>query len=101
MSARRLSFVILGAATLATPTLAQVPDLLNALDAGGRAMGMGGALYPTSSDTFSSYYNPAGLGYVSKGTVGVAFRNMPKSRTTASGDFNDPGLTSTGQAGKK
>lgn len=101
MSARRLSFVILGAATVATPAFAQVPDLLNALDAGGRAMGVGGSLYPTSSDTLSSYYNPAGLGYMNTSTVGVVFRNLPRSRTTANGDFNDPTLDSSGTSGNK
>jgi hypothetical protein len=101
MSARRLSFVILGAATVATPAYAQVPDLLNALDAGGRAMGMGGSLYPTSSDTLSSYYNPAGLGYISESTVGIAYRNLPRSRTTASGDFNDPTLDTSGTSGSR
>jgi hypothetical protein len=101
MTARRLPFVILGAATLATPTLAQVPDLLNALDAGGRAMGMGGALYPTSSDTLSSYYNPAGLGYITQSTVAIAARNLPQSHTTASGDFNAPNLSSKGVVGNK
>lgn len=101
MSARRLPFVILGAATMATPSFGQVPDLMNALDAGGRAMGMGGALYPTSSDTLSSFYNPAGLGYVNQSTVGLTARNLPRSRTTANGDFNNPILASTGAAGNK
>jgi len=101
MSARRLPFVVLGAATIATPAFAQVPDLLNALDAGGRAMGMGGSLYPTGADTLASYYNPAGLGYVSQSTVGVAFRNLPRSTTTASGDFNNPTLTSKGSGGDR
>lgn len=101
MSARRLSFVILGAATMATPACAQVPDLLNALDAGGRAMGTGGALYSTGSDTLSSYYNPAGLGYIGQSTLGLEFRNLPKSRTTANGDFNNPNLSSSGVSGNK
>jgi hypothetical protein len=101
MSARRLTFVILGAATAATPAFAQVPDLLNALDAGGRAMGMGGSLYPTSSDTLSSFYNPAGLGYINQSTVGVAVRNLPRSRTTASGDFNNPTLDTSGTSGNR
>jgi hypothetical protein len=86
---------------MATPTFAQVPDLLNALDAGGRAMGTGGALNPTSSDTLSTYYNPAGLGYLTNRTVGLSFRNMPKSTTTANGDFNDPILSSSGGSGNK
>ncbi len=99
MSARRLPFIVFGAAAMATPACAQVPDLLNALDAGGRAMGVGGSLYPTSSDTLSSYYNPAGLGYISQSTVGAAVRNLPRSNTTATGDFNNPSLVSTGTSG--
>ncbi len=101
MSARRLPFVILGAASLATPTFAQVPDLLNALDSGGRAMGMGGSLNPTSSDTLASYNNPAGLAYINESTIGAAVRNLPRSRTVASGELNDPTLTSRGQAGQR
>src|SRR5579862_7912379 len=101
MTARRLPFVILGAATMATPAFAQVPDLLNALDAGGRAMGAGGALYPTGSDTLSSYYNPAGLGYVTSTTLGAVMRNLPRSVTQASGDFNNPVLSSSGTTGAR
>lgn len=101
MSARKLSFVVLGAAAFATPTLAQVPDLMNSLDAGGRAMGMGGALYSTGSDTLSSYYNPAGLGYVRDTTVGAVYRNLPKSTSTASGELNDPVLSTTAQSGSR
>jgi len=86
---------------MATPVFAQVPDLLNALDAGGRAMGMGGSLYPTGADTLASYYNPAGLGYVGQSTIGLVYRNLPKSTTTASGDFNDPTLSSRGTAGDR
>lgn len=99
MSARRLSFVILGAATMA-PAFGQVPDLLNTFDAGGRAMGTGGALYPTSSDTLSSYYNPAGLGYVNHSTLGVVIRNLPNSESVASGEFNDEKLDTKARPGK-
>lgn len=99
MKARRLSFVIAGAAGFAASSFAQVPDVLNALDAGGRAMGAGGSLYATGSDTLSSFYNPAGLGYVNKGSVGIAYRNLPTSRTKASDEFDDPRLDSTGHRG--
>ncbi len=99
MSARKLSYVVLGVASIVTPVLAQVPDLMNSLDAGGRAMGMGGSLYSSGSDTLSSYYNPAGLGYVRETTVGAVYRNLPKSTTTASGQLNDPVLSTTSQSG--
>lgn len=99
MKARRLPFVIAGAAFLTAPAFAQVPDVLNALDAGGRAMGTGGALYATGADTLSTFYNPAGLGYMSQGTIGLAYRNLPKSKTKASDEFSDPRLDSEGQRG--
>lgn len=65
---------------------AQVPDVMNALDAGGRAMGMGGANSVTGSDTMAGYYNPAGLGYVQKTEVGFSIRNLPKANSLVSGD---------------
>ncbi len=101
MTARRLPFVVLGAATLATPTLAQVPDLLNALDAGGRSMGMGGALYPTSSDTLTSFHNPAGLGFVDSRSIGAVVRNLPRSRTTTTVNGTQTQFSSSGQSGSK
>ena len=69
---------------------AQIPDLLTALDAGGRAMGLGGATYVTDASTFSANANPAGLGYIDRAQYGVAYRNLPGSRSVVSGDFNDP-----------
>ncbi len=69
---------------------AQIPDLLTALDAGGRAMGLGGATYVTDSNSFSANANPAGLGFISQAQYGVAYRNLPESRTVVTGDFNDP-----------
>jgi hypothetical protein len=99
MKARKLTFIIAGLSGLACTSMAQVPDLLNALDAGGRAMGAGGSLYATGSDTLSSYYNPAGLGYASQGAVGVAYRNLPKSKTKASDEFGDLRLDSSGERG--
>ncbi len=99
MKARKLTFVVAGVATMTAPCFAQVPDLLNALDAGGRAMGAGGAFYGTGSDTLSGYYNPAGLGYMTQGAVGLAYRNLPKSRTNASDEFSDLRVDSTGRRG--
>lgn len=99
MKARKLSFVIGGMSVIAASSMAQVPDLLNALDAGGRAMGAGGSLHATGADTLSSYYNPAGLGYMSQGQVGLAYRNLPTSKTKASDEFGDLDLDSTGQRG--
>jgi hypothetical protein len=98
MKSRKLAFV-LGGTLLAGVSMAQVPDLLNALDVGGRSMGAGGAFYPTSSDTLSNYYNPAGLGYMSKGQLGVTYRNLPKSKTKASNEFDDLTLDTNGQRG--
>lgn len=100
MDARKLSSTTLGV-VLGTCGFAQVPDLVNALDAGGRAMGMGGSIYTAGADTFSSYNNPAGLGYISDTTVGLAARNLPESDTTVSGDFRTPQTDSTFGAGPR
>jgi hypothetical protein len=75
---------------LAACASSQIPDLLTALDAGGRAMGLGGATYATDSSTFSANANPAGLGYINRAQYSVAYRNLPESRSQVSGDFNDP-----------
>lgn len=99
MSARKLSFVVGGMAALSAGAFAQVPDLLNALDAGGRAMGVGGSLYGTGADTLSGFYNPAGLGYINQGQVGLAYRNLPKSKSKARDEFGDLELDSTGRRG--
>lgn len=81
---------------------AQVPDLVNAFDAGGRAVGMGGVTNVTGSDTLSGYYNPAGLGFVTRATIGLTFRNMPESRSVVTGDIGPTGsqrFSTTGQSG--
>lgn len=81
---------------------AQVPDLVTAFDAGGRAMGMGGASYQTGSDTLSNYYNPAGLAFIDRSMLGITFRNFPQSRTVVTGDIGPAGtqrLDSTGDKG--
>jgi hypothetical protein len=95
----RLTLALAGSALLVAPAAAQVPDLLNALDAGGRAMGMGGANNATNVDTVSSYYNPAVLGYMEKREVGLTYRNLPKSITTLSGTRSNPSTRSDGQRG--
>lgn len=80
-------WIVAGLATFSTLGYAQVPDVLSALDAGGRAMGMGGAGNITGADTLSGYNNPAGLGYVDRAQVGVVLRNLPESKTSVSGPF--------------
>jgi hypothetical protein len=79
---------------------AQVPDLLTALDTGGRAMGIGGATRVTDSTTYSALDNPAGLAYISEPTASLSFRNLPKSSTIAAGDFNDRTTSFTEQGGR-
>lgn len=78
----------------------QVPDLLNAFDAGGSAMAAGGtAFYQTGVDTLSAYYNPAGLAYLKNRSAGLVYRNKPGSNTVATGSFPSPNLSSTGTRG--
>lgn len=100
MKARKLPFVVGGIAMATASAMAQVPDLLNALDAGGRAMGAGGSFYGSGADTLSTFYNPAGLGYMSVGQVGLAYRNLPKSRTKAKDEFGNLELDSAGKRGE-
>ncbi len=95
----RLALVLTGSVLLVAPAAAQVPDLLNALDAGGRAMGMGGANNATNVDTLSSYYNPAALGYMETREVGLTYRNLPNSITVLSGTRTNPTSRSDGQRG--
>lgn len=89
MTARKLWGLVAVAAGMPAVAGAQVPDLLNAIDAGGRAMGVGGASRVTDSTTMSALDNPAGLAYINRPTVGVAFRNLPKVEITATGNFAD------------
>ncbi len=110
METLRLKLIVLALATVPVLASAQVPDLVNAFDAGGRAVGMGGVTNVTGSDTLSNYYNPAGLGYVTRSTLGLTFRNMPESRSVVTGDIgpggtqrfatsNSSGATGLGHAG--
>lgn len=89
-------------AALLIPALAgaQIPDLLNTLEPGSPSLGAGGAFDPTASNTFSTFYNPAGLAYIRRRQVTAAYRNLPTSRTILSGDFNDPGYDTDPQRGK-
>lgn len=99
MNARKLLGLSIGTAVLSCSASAQVPDLLNSLDAGGRAMGAGGSFYGTGADTLSTFYNPAGIAFLTTPQFGAAYRNLPTSRTTISGDTNDPVFSSKGSAG--
>jgi hypothetical protein len=91
-----LTLALLAAATLAH---GQVPDVLNALDAGGRSLGMGGALEGTDPSTQSIYYNPAGLGYLKKMQIGGTWRNLPTSDSSISGTRSDPVFDTSGKSG--
>lgn len=98
----QLKLLALGAVIAPAVAHAQVPDLVTALDAGGRAMGMGGATNATGSDTQSAYYNPAGLGYLNRKQIGATVRNLPKSQSLVSGDLRTGRtLTTEGMAGPK
>ncbi|MBX7131873.1 MAG: hypothetical protein K1X67_04250 [Fimbriimonadaceae bacterium] len=100
MDARKLGLAALSAA-MGACAQAQVPDLVSALDAGGRAMGMGGSIYTAGADTFSSYNNPAGLGYVTDATLGLSLRNLPESDTTVTTDFRTPQTETTYRSGSR
>jgi len=96
-----LTHVISVAALLGLASMgqAQIPDVLNALDAGGRSLGMGGALEGTDPGTQSTYYNPAGLGFLKKMQVGVTWRNLPTSITDISGSRSAPTYSTSGKSG--
>lgn len=89
----------LAAGSLAVPAAAQVPDLLNSFDAGSSSLGAGSALQVSSADTLSSYFNPAGLGYLYRPQAGLAYRNLPSSSTGVAGNLNDLQRFSTGEGG--
>lgn len=97
-----LLITAIGAGMVPLAAQAQVPDLVAAFDAGGRAMGMGGVTYQTGSDTLSNYNNPAGIGFINRKTLGVTFRNFPESDTVVTGDIAPTGtsfLTSSAKSG--
>lgn len=99
--ARTLKYgLFLTAALAAVGAHAQVPDLLNALDSGGRAMGIGGASRVTDANTYSALDNPAGLAYVRGLSYETSLRNLPESGVVATGNFADRTTTTSGQVGK-
>ncbi|MEZ5162468.1 MAG: hypothetical protein R2688_01710 [Fimbriimonadaceae bacterium] len=79
---------------------AQIADLLNAFDSGGRAMGVGGSTRVTDASTNSALDNPAGLAYVGDKSFGMNIRTMPESQTIASGDLNDRTNVTANRGGK-
>lgn len=85
--ARKLTISVLAA--LSSAAFAQVPDLVTALDAGGRSMGAGGALGITGISTLSVTSNPAAIAYASRTEVGIAARTLPTSETRVTGPLND------------
>lgn len=96
----RLIASALALGSLTALSCAQIPDLVNTFDAGSRSLGSGGAFRSTGSDTFSILNNPAGLGYISSKTYGLAYRNLPTSFTSLSGTLNSPFTTTDGDSGK-
>lgn len=69
---------------------AQVPDLLDTFEMGGRSLGMGGALYSNAADPTASYWNPANLSLMGESQVAFSLRNLPDSNTTLTGRFDNP-----------
>lgn len=95
--ARKLSLFSL--AILTTAAYAQVPDMVDAMDAGGRAMGAGSALNLTGVSTLSATYNPAALAYASRREIGVAMRTLPNSNSIVTGAVNDLQSETTSETG--
>lgn len=95
--ARKLFVFAAGAA--ATAAYGQVPDMMSALDAGGRALGAGSALNTTGVSTLSTTYNPASLAFVNRSQIGFAGRTMPTSKTQVTGELNDLRLDSSTETG--
>lgn len=80
---------------------AQVPDLLNAFDAGGRSLGMGGSIGASSSNPSSALNNPAGLGYAGKAMFSMTFRNLTESKSVWSRNYINPDVTTDGTNGSR
>ncbi len=96
----RITMAALMAVTAGTAS-AQIPDLLNALDAGGRSMGVAGATQATDGNTFSTYYNPAGLAFLQSPVANVTFRNLPESDTVLSRRFANPDFSTDRRVGSQ
>lgn len=91
MGARKLISAAGIAAVTVSAGWAQVPDLLNAFDVGGRAMGMGGGTYAVGADTMSTVENPAGLAFIgSSTTMGLVVRTLPGTSLDLSRSFSRP-----------
>jgi long-subunit fatty acid transport protein len=96
--ARKLN--VLALASLSGAAFSQVPDLVTAIDAGGRAMGAGSALNLTGVSTLSATYNPAALAYIRRKELGVAIRTLPSTDSIVTGSVSDPQyLSSDTEAG--
>lgn len=91
--------LLFGGLVLPASALAQTPDLLNSLDPGSPSLGAGGAFSVTNADTFSTYFNPASLGYVTRRTIGTAYRNLPESQSRITGNFADPSFSTKTERG--
>lgn len=63
----------------------QVPDLYSSFEMGGRALGMGGSLYSNTADVSATYWNPAGLAFLTEAAGQINFRNRPDTRTSYTG----------------
>ncbi len=100
-SIEKLALVVALGTVLAPMSQAQIPDLVTAMDAGGRSMGMGGALDSSSTSTQSGLNNPAGLAYISQPTLNLGLRSLRESRTVITNNFNDPDLRTRGLSGNK
>ncbi len=97
--ARKLRFAVFVASLSPIGAIAQVPDMLAAFDAGGRALGAGTSIYATGADTLSATYNPAALGYVNRGMFTYATRNLPRTSTRVSGSLDKLFLDSSEGSG--
>src|SRR5688572_14141302 len=80
--------------------VAQIPDVLNSFEMGGRGMGMGGSIYSNSTDASASYWNPAGLGHITTSMAEINYRNRPSNNTTLTGNFSNPDESTDPQFGR-
>jgi long-subunit fatty acid transport protein len=62
--------------------------MVDAIDAGGRAMGAGSAFNLSSVSTLSATYNPAALAFVERREIGAAMRTFPTTQSSVSGPLN-------------
>ncbi|GIV01570.1 MAG: hypothetical protein KatS3mg015_0400 [Fimbriimonadales bacterium] len=87
----RMRKIVVGAAMAAAVSAsAQVPDLFDAFEMGGRSLGMGGGMYSNAADPSASYWNPANLSLIGEAQFELNFRNLPATETRLSGRVDDP-----------